>query len=164
MICTDRLVLRPVEDGDLDDLFRIYSDPMVMRYISEPHPDRARTARMIEAIKASHAETGLEFVVERQGEVIGKSGLWKIAEIGYAFRPDQWGQGIGREAVGAVVTAGLARFPELEAITAEIDPRNLASARLLTRLGFVETHREERTTKLGGEWCDSGYWQLTRPE
>ncbi len=162
MIRTRRLLLRPVRDRDLEALFTIYSDPRVMRYINLPHPDRARTARMIEGIRASHAETGLEFVVERDGALVGKAGLWKLAEIGYAFHPDQWGQGIAREAVGAVVDAAFARHPAVDAVTAEIDPRNLGSARLLAGLGFREVARAEKTVEIAGAWTDSSYWRRDR--
>jgi RimJ/RimL family protein N-acetyltransferase len=163
MIRTERLTLRPVRDADLDALFAIYSDPRVMRYINVPHPDRARTARMIEGIRASHAETGLDFVVERDGALVGRAGLWKLAEIGYAFHPDQWGQGVAREAVGALVDGAFIRHPGLDALTAEIDPRNTGSADLLARLGFREVDRVQNTVEIAGEWTDSAYWQLDRP-
>jgi len=162
VIRTGRLTLRAVREDDLDALFAIYSDPRVMRYINLPHPDRARTAQMIEGIRAAHAETGLEYVVERNGEVVGKAGLWTFAEIGYAFRPDQWGQGIAREAVGAVIGAAFARHPGIDALSAEIDPRNTASAALLTRLGFYEVAQVKNTVEIAGEWTDSGYWRLDR--
>ena len=42
-------------------------------------------------------------------------------------------------------------------VGAEVDPRNTASLRLLTRLGFVETGRAERTMQWRDEWCDSIY-------
>jgi len=162
VIRTRRLTLRPVRDDDLDALYAIYSDPKVMRYINLPHPDRARTALMIARIRAAHAETGLEYVVERDGAVVGKAGLWRLAEIGYAFRPDQWGQGIATEAVGAVVDAAFARFPGIAAVTAEIDPCNHASAALLTRLGFREVDRVVGAAEIGGECCDSALWRRDR--
>ena len=163
MIRTARLTLRQVRDEDLDALFAIYSDPEVMRFINLPHPDRARTAQMIDGIKAAHAETGLEYVVERDGALVGKAGLWKFAEVGYAFRRDQWGQGIAREAVGAVVAAAFARHPGLDALTAEIDPRNTGSAALLTRLGFREVERVENAVEIDGERFDSAFWRRDRP-
>ena len=118
---------------------------------------------MIAGIRASHAVTGLEYVVERDGRLIGKAGLWKFAEIGYAFAPDHWGQGIGREAVGAVVNAAFGRHPELHALDAEIDPRNLASAALLSGLGFREVERIAAAVEIDGESCDSAFWRLDRP-
>ena len=51
----------------------------------------------------------------------------------------------------------------IEAIKADVDPRNQGSLRLLARLGFVETHRAGRTWLVGDEWCDSVYLALPRP-
>jgi RimJ/RimL family protein N-acetyltransferase len=49
----------------------------------------------------------------------------------------------------------------LAQLTAEVDPRNAASLRLLAKLGFRETHRAVRTLLWKDEWCDSIY--LARP-
>jgi ribosomal-protein-alanine N-acetyltransferase len=50
--------------------------------------------------------------------------------------------------------------PEL---TADVDPRNGASLRLLEKLGFHETGRAERTFFLYGDWADSVYLARPRP-
>ena len=72
------------------------------------------------------------------------------------------GQGPGGEAMAAVIAHIFATQP-VPALTAEVDPRNAASLRLLDRLGFVETGRAQRTFLLGDEWCDSVYLRLDRP-
>jgi RimJ/RimL family protein N-acetyltransferase len=51
----------------------------------------------------------------------------------------------------------------IDAITADVDPRNLASLRLLTSLGFEETDRAARTIRVGDDWQDSVYLALQRP-
>ena len=61
----------------------------------------------------------------------------------------------------AVIARVEAAYPALPQLTAEVDPRNAASLRLLAKLGFQETHREERTLLWKDEWCDS-VW-LARP-
>lgn len=166
MIRTPRLTLRPVEDGDLDDLFAVFSNPEAMRYWSRlPHENRSDTAALIVGLRDSHAATGAEFVIEHRasGRVIGKAGLWRIAEIGYILHPDYWRQGLMHEALAALLPFAFARHPETRAITAEIDPRNVASAGLLSGLGFCETHGARHTLRVGDEWCDSSYWRLDRP-
>lgn len=164
MIRTERLVLREVRGDDLEALHAVFSDPAAMRYWSHPaHETTAKTRQTLMNMRASHSETGLEFVVTHAGEVIGKAGMWRAGEIGYILRPDTWGQGFGTEAVGAVVEAAFDRNPDLAAITAEIDPRNLASAALLARLGFREVDRIEKAVEIAGEWCDSAFWRLDRP-
>jgi RimJ/RimL family protein N-acetyltransferase len=47
------------------------------------------------------------------------------------------------------------------ALTADVDPRNLSSIRLLERHGFVETGRANGTWQVGDELCDSVYFRLT---
>ena len=81
-------------------------------------------------------------MVERDGALIGKAGLWRLGEIRAPAR---------------------ARHPGPAALTAEIAPRDIASAALLGRLGFAETHRAARAIEVAGEWCDSGDWRLARP-
>jgi RimJ/RimL family protein N-acetyltransferase len=51
---------------------------------------------------------------------------------------------------------------DIPAITADVDPRNEASLRLLARLGFVETGRATGTVEIAGELCDSVYLALER--
>jgi RimJ/RimL family protein N-acetyltransferase len=45
-------------------------------------------------------------------------------------------------------------------LTADVDPRNAASIKLLERCGFIETHRAAGTWQVGDELCDSVYFRL----
>jgi RimJ/RimL family protein N-acetyltransferase len=94
--------------------------------------------------------------------VIGKAGAWNLPEIGFLLHPDQWGKGLAHEAMTAVIAHLFAAHPVAQ-LVAEADPRNLASLRLLGRLGFVETGRAARTLRWRDEWCDSVYLALPRP-
>ena len=162
---TERLLLRPPHPEDLSALSRVFSNADAMRYWSHPaHESRSKTEKTLKGMIASSAETGLEFVIERSGEVVGKAGLWRIAELGYILHPDHWGQGLAREALEAIISATWERYPDLNEITAEIDPRNIASARLLTHFGFELTHSARATIQIKGEWCDSDYYTLLRPD
>ena len=53
------------------------------------------------------------------------------------------------------------RFP---ALTADVDPENVASLALLARFGFRETGRAEKTIEIAGKWCDSVYLALNRED
>lgn len=100
-----------------------------------------------------------DFIIERDGQVIGKAGAWQVPEVGCLLLPDHWGHGLAHEAMSAAITHLLKR-PDVTYLTAEVDPRNAASIRLLLRLGFAETHRVERTLLWRDEWCDSVYYHL----
>lgn len=161
-IRTDRLVLRRPEHSDLDDLHQVFSDPAAMRYWSTlPHTDPIQTEAFIAAMQGAHDRQGSEFVVELAGRAIGKAGIWDAPEIGFILHRDYWGRGIGAEAASAVIDHGFTTMA-LQQVTADVDPRNAASFRLLARLGFEETGREKATLKLGDEICDSVYLALGR--
>ena len=72
-----------------------------------------------------------------------KAGAWNPPEVGFLLHPDHWG-GLCPEAMATLIPLLFARH-EVPALTADVDPRNTASLRLLDRLGFRETGRAERT-------------------
>ena len=161
---TSRLILRRPRSDDVAAMHAILRDPLAMRYWSTlPHTDLAETeawvAKTIEAINGGECD---DFFVEREGLLIGKAGLWNRNEIGFLFSPAVWGKGFAREALQAVIDRAF-RERGHEEIRAEADPRNERCLRLLSRLGFRETGRKERTYHIGGEWSDSVYLTLTKP-
>ena len=161
---TQRLILRRPRSDDVAAMHAILRDPLAMRYWSTlPHhtvaESEAWVVKTIEGINAGECD---DFFVELDGLVIGKAGLWNRNEIGFLFSPSVWGKGYAREALRAVIDYAF-RDRGHEEIRAEADPRNERCLRLLTRLGFRETGRAERTWYIGGEWSDSVYLTLTRP-
>src|SRR5690606_39641068 len=58
------------------------------------------------------------------------------AEIGFELSKEQWGKGIAAEAVEAIIRHGFQQM-NFQRIEALIEPRNLASQKLVERLGFV---------------------------
>lgn len=160
-IVTARLRLRSARPEDLAAMHAVLSDPRAMRWWSTPpHATRDQTAAWLDSMLANGPDQP-DFVVEREGLVIGKAGFWRLPEVGYILHPDHWGQGLACEAVSAAVDHVLATRP-LDQLTADVDPENRASIRLLERLGFVRTGFAERTLKVGDEWKDSLYYALTR--
>ena len=159
-IRTERLLLRPARADDLEPLHAILSDPRAMAYWSSPPHERIdQTHDWLASMIAIQQSEGEDFIVELDGRLIGKAGLWRFPEIGFIFHPDHWGRGYAREALTAVLKRaftdhGLAR------IEADVDPRNSESLKLLKHLGFRETRRKDRTWFVGGRWCDSIYLAL----
>jgi ribosomal-protein-alanine N-acetyltransferase len=142
----------------------ILSDPVAMRYWSNlPHESMAQAERWLAAtIDAIRAGDSDDFVIEREGQAIGKAGLWRANEIGVLLGPAAWGKGYAREALEAVIERAFT-VTGLSEIKAEADPRNERCLKLLARLGFVETGRAERTWEIGAEWSDSVYLSLVFP-
>lgn len=160
---TARLVLRQARWDDMDAVHRVMSDPRAMRYWSRPEHTTLEETRHWLGFLVDQAEDCRDWLVERDGEVIGKAGAWRLPEVGFILHPDHWGEGLAHEAMVAVIAHLEAEFPDLPALVAEADPRNAACLRLLARLGFHETHRAERTLLWKDEWCDSVYLARPRP-
>ena len=163
VIRTERLLLRKACEGDLPAIHRILSDDRAMRYWSSlPHADLEQTREWLSGMIAAPAETSFDFIVELDGEAIGKAGCYRLPEIGYILHPEHWGKGYAREALAALIPEIFARY-DLPALTADVDPDNLPSIRLVEGLGFTFTHRAARTWLLGDVWHDSVYYALKRP-
>ena len=163
MIRTARLVLRQATWDDLEDVHRVMSDPRAMRYWSRPeHETFEESQGFVDLLCGCPGNGGDDWVIERAGRAIGKAGVWSPPEVGFLLHPDHWGRGYAFEAMAALIPLLFARHA-VPVLTAEADPRNAASLRLLHRLGFRETGRAERTLLWRDEWCDSVYLALPRP-
>lgn len=143
-IVTERLLLRAYESDDLHELHAVlYSDGEAMRLLGGPR-DLAGTRAALERSISQQNVSGFSFwpVFEREsGRLIGEAGLFPIAPdgpdvaLGYAFGAPFWGRGYATEAASAVLEEafGPLGMDRVVAITRE---QNLASRRVLTKLGF----------------------------
>lgn len=170
---TDRLRLRLLDEADAAPIFAMYSDPHAMRYLLRPRlTDAAQAAEMIGRAKLGYADgTSLQLGIERKSDraLVGMCLLFHFhepsarAEIGYILGREHWRQGYVGEALPPLVDFGF-RALGLNRIEADIDPRNVASARVLGRLGFtVEGLLRERWT-VNGAPSDSQIHGLLRRE
>lgn len=164
VLTSTRLILRRARITDVDDMHRVLSDPSALDYWSSgPHTSRDETVAWIEGMIASPAGESDDFVIEYQGLVIGKLGAWRLPEIGYIIAPAYWGKGLASEALRVFLPHVFAR-PELDRITADVDPRNLRSLAMLERHGFVRTGYAAGTWNTHTGLADSVYLELRRPD
>lgn len=168
---TARLVLRPFRVDDAADLFAIYSDAEVSRYLPRgPWTDMAQANERIAkdiAAMAVNEFLRLAVVTKHDDKVIGDCCLFafmqqcKRAELGYSQARSAWGNGYLGEALRAFVELAFSEL-DLMRLEADIDPRNGASARSLERLGFTkEGHLRDRWI-VEGEVSDTGLYGLLR--
>jgi RimJ/RimL family protein N-acetyltransferase len=171
-IRTPRLSLRALTVDDLGNHQRLYGDPEVVRFLyDEPLDLEAARTHLEKRLSDVLPEEGgwLNLAVEHDGEYLGEVGLHLVSrehrqcEIGYVMLPAASGRGFATEAATAMVTLC---FEELGAhrVVGRIEARNLASARVLERLGMRhEAHlRENEFVK--GEWNDEGIYAITEDE
>ena len=159
-IVTHRLRLRRARMDDLAEIHGLLSEPRNMRYWSTPpHSSIDQSQAWLRSMVEAELSASDDYVVELDGRVIGKAGCWQLPEVGYMISFEETGRGYATEAM----TAFLERrrlLGDPRRLTADVDPRNEPSLRLLARLGFVETGRATATWTVGGEVCDSIYLAL----
>jgi len=147
VIETPRLRLRRLNEGDAQAVFDFASVWDVARYTALiPHPYAVSDAKgFIEgAMVDRSANTRHVFGIERriEGDLIGTIEINMGAgddTFGYCLGVEHWGQGYGTEAVLAMVRFAFQRAGK-KALSAAVHPDNPASARVLEKAGFVQTH------------------------
>ena len=158
---TERLLLRAHRMSDLDDLVAFHGDPEVVRFVPWPVRDRAATEETLR-VKLTQTELvahgqWLVLAVELRstgtviGEVLLKWASDRQGEVGFALGGDHHGRGYALEAATAMLRLG---FDDLgfHRITAVCIEDNVASARLLTRLGMRQEARLVDNVVFKGEW------------
>ena len=164
---TQRLLLRPWRFSDVEDAFSYGRDEEWGRYLwNTPSPYLHRHAeQFIASCVLDSWERQAQFAIEFGGHVIGGVRLYIIddaagvAGMGYNVAPTHWGQGIATEAAQAVLKHAFYGLG-LGKIFSTTDSRNLASIRVLeklgaTREGLLRRHRLHR-----GEYIDEACYGI----
>jgi ribosomal-protein-alanine N-acetyltransferase len=170
---TPRLRLRPFADADADALFELQSNAFVLRYWdAPPWTERARARRFISACRRMADEgTGARLAMDRasDGAFLGWCTLsrwnpvYRSASLGYCLDDAAWGQGYATEAARALLLWAFDTL-DLNRVQAETDTRNVASARVLEKLGFVREGTLREDCVVNGEVSDSWVFGLLRRE
>jgi [ribosomal protein S5]-alanine N-acetyltransferase len=170
---TARLLLRPFDKADTDALFALQSNPQVVRYWdSPPWREHVRAERFIAACKQMEEDgTGARLVIETHsdGLFIGWCCLvswnpdYRSATLGYSLTDKAWGHGFATEASGALLQWAFNAL-DLNRVQAQTDTRNMASARVLEKLGFKREGELREDCVVEGEVSDSWVYGLLRRE
>ncbi|MFJ8148790.1 GNAT family N-acetyltransferase [Streptomyces sp. NPDC096048] len=170
---TARLRLRPFTDADADSLLALHSSTHVMRYWdSPPWNERARSERFIAMCrKLADEGTGARVAIDRahDGAFVGWCALteWdpdcRSASLGYCLDAAMWGHGYATEAARALLRWAFDTL-DLNRVQAETDTRNVASARVLEKLGFVREGTLREECIVNGEVSDTWVFGLIRRE
>jgi RimJ/RimL family protein N-acetyltransferase len=170
-IRTARLTVRPFQPGDLDGLFAIQSRPEVTRYLYWETPDRKRVREVLATkIRQSKLDDEgqaltLAVVGTETGALVGEVNLrWhsrehRGGEIGFVFHPDHHGRGFATEAAEVMLRLGFADLG-LHRIIGRLDARNVASAKVLSRLGMRREAHFVQNEFVKGEWTDEAVYAI----
>ncbi len=170
---TERLRLRPFTSADADALWALHSNAHVLRYWdSPPWTEPARAGRFLaKCVRLAEDGTGARLAIERgsDGTFLGWCGLtgWNpdhhSAGLGYVLSETAWGQGYATEGAHALLQWGFDTL-DLNRVQSETDTRNLASARVLEKLGFVREGTLREDCVVDGDVSDSWVYGLLRRE
>jgi RimJ/RimL family protein N-acetyltransferase len=139
---TARLHLRQFTPGDLDDLYSIFSDPDVVKYMKTGEPaSREETERALTSIIQHWKQQGFgrwAAVDKQRGKLIGYGGLRNLygtPELVYLLAKPYWGQGLATEMARACLKWG---FEEraFERVVAITRPEHAASRRVMEKIGM----------------------------
>nr|WP_302474282.1 bifunctional GNAT family N-acetyltransferase/(deoxy)nucleoside triphosphate pyrophosphohydrolase [Roseococcus sp. MDT2-1-1] len=144
LLRTERLVLRPLERGDVPALTRLVNDYSVAGKLARvPFPYREDLAEeWVASTEAQRARgEGYHLAVTREGALVGCAGLSVHGkdppELGYWIGRRFWGEGLAREAAGALLDWA-ERELGATAFRASALTDNPASHAVLRALGFEE--------------------------
>lgn len=84
------------------------------------------------------------------------------AELGYMLHPDYQGKGLMQEALQAIINFGFTEL-NLHTIEAVIDPANIASEKILQKLGFIKEAHFRENVFFDGRFLDSVHYTLFKP-
>ncbi len=141
-IHTKRLIIRYLTLNDLEDVFSYASDLEVSRYALWGPNTKEDTHVFLKEVLENYNKKEIkdyDFGIEYEGKIIGgvslHIGLHNQAEIGWIIHPNYQGQGFATEAAKAILK--FARKKDVAHVIAHCDLRNIASFKVMEKLGMT---------------------------
>jgi RimJ/RimL family protein N-acetyltransferase len=168
------LILREFRTDDWPAVLAYQSDPRYLRYY-------AWTERTPEAVQEfvqmfldhQRAEPRIQFqlavTLKPDRQLIGNCGIRLQAagahegDLGYELNPDHWGNGYATEAARAMVRFGFTKLG-LHRIWSWCIADNVASVRVLEKLGMRHEGRLRDKEYFGGRWWDTLMYAMLEDE
>ena len=181
---TARLTLRPLTVGDAEAVHGFRSLPEVVAYLSHgvltlsevrervaERAARGRPGAERPLLTLAVCDSGTGAVVgdamlgiEPAGCIASEGTCERQGTIGYTLHPSVQGRGLGTELAAALLEIGFGQL-RLRRITADVFADNVASARVLRRLGLrQEGHAVAAVLGHDGRWLDDLTFALLREE
>ena len=172
---TPRLILRPFRDQDIIPFSSYRSDPEVAKYQGWDTPftiEQAATfVREMKAKTQGEPSQWYQIAIELKssGQMIGDCAFHCFAddptqaEVGFTLARDVHGQGYGTEAVFRLLEYLFVDL-NLHCVRANCDPKNIASIRLLQKVGMRHEGCFVESLWLKGEWVSEDWYGMLKRE
>ena len=155
---TQRCIIRETVPEDVEEFYRIYSNPAITRYMDGLYPDieqeKAYIREYIEKVYTFYG-FGVWTVVEKEsGAVIGRAGIsyregFEDPELGFIIGVPWQRKGYAREVCRAVLEYAWKAL-DFDCVQALVEPENIPSLHLCEELGFMP---DGRVTVRQKEYC-----------
>jgi len=171
----DRVKLREVRVDDATDALAWSSDREWFRYLAhEPVDSLDQEQAFFHSLLADTTATPrrtyhLGITTESSDTIIGLARLGVTSErhyaadLGYGIRRDLWGNGITTEAVKLLIGFGFDQLG-LHRIWAHHHPDNVASERVLQKVGMTKEGRLRDNMLTSDGWRDSNLYAILEDE
>jgi [ribosomal protein S5]-alanine N-acetyltransferase len=171
---TERLIIRDIVADDWEAVHNYASDLEVVRYVpwgpNSPEDTKNFIHRVL-TLQQNEPRHNFELAVilKTKNQLIGACDIHlsnadnREGLIGYCFNRHFWGQGYATEAVRGLLALG---FEQLgwHRITATCDPANIASARVIEKVGMRREGYFRKNTWEKGKWCDTLLYAILESE
>jgi len=171
---TERLSLREFRLGDEPDIHDYASDPEVVRFM-QWGPNTRDATRLVLRNWLKEQEVGIESTVtlaielKSEHRLIGairlsvKDERNRTADFGYTLNRRYWNRGYGTEASRALLDTCFRKLG-IHRMFATCDTRNIASYRVMEKLGMRREGTFEKDVIQKGEWRDSYLYAILADE
>lgn len=163
--------LRQWRTDDAADLASTISNKKVQDNLRDGFPDpytRADAAAFITSVLDAPSGSQYVWAIQRDGKAVGSLGLHRMdnihrltAELGYYIDEQYWGKGIVAEAVREACDFAF-RDTDIVRIFAEPFSRNVASCRVLEKVGFTHECTLRSNAIKNGEIIDMEMYALVK--
>lgn len=168
----ERVYLRPLEPTDAEIVHRWYEDTRVQTLMGDPPMSLAARRRRYEEAVTGDGPNVLRFVICRLDDdtPIGRTDLFDIDRdngslaFGIAIGdPALWGQGLGTDAVNAIVDFAFGQL-RMERVWLDTDDVNARAQAAYKKAGFSVEGRLRHAWFQDGRWSDDIRMSLLRDE
>jgi RimJ/RimL family protein N-acetyltransferase len=167
-----RVYLRPLEPDDADLVSTWYSDERVRWLMGDPPVSRAGRRRRYEDAVTGDGDTVYRFVICQleDDRPVGRTDVFDIdrangsCAFGIAIgEPARWGQGLGGDAVNAVVDFAFGEL-RMERVWLDTDAHNTRAQAVYRKAGFIEEGRLRHAWFQYGTFADDIRMAMLRDE
>ena len=173
IITTNRLVLVPMNENDIDFIFMLENQYESYQYDADNAPTYDEVIKrcndFIKNTQALPDDGAIRWIVRKNNDIIGEVHFtcnynrthdW---EIGYKFLKEHWGNGYASEAVKAVIHYAFEHF-NVNRIAAFLNAENSRSAALCERVGMVKEGRIREVRLVNGVYYNEYIFALLKRE